>query len=128
MVSVGMGVEDRIRVARNARVEEESTGMLGGSIAVIHHVSIELTSSLGRPVVVEVVDRLPVSDDKNIEIKRGTARPEPEPYKQSDRGQPIRGGLLWKVPLAAGGKANVEYQYRVVFSAKHEIIGGNRRE
>ena len=55
-------------------------------------------------------------------------RPEGEPYKQADRGQPVRGGWLWRVNLQQGGKASVEFQYRVVLSAKSEIIGGNRRE
>ena len=41
-----MGVEDRLRVARNVRAEEENAGLLGGSIAITHAVTIDLTSSL----------------------------------------------------------------------------------
>ncbi len=127
-ISVGMGVDDRVRVARNVRVEEESAGLLGGSIAVRHTVTIDLTSALGREATVEVVDRIPVTDDKVIEIKVVSARPEGDPYDQVDRDAPIRGGLRWRVALAAGGKAKVELVYRVVFANKHEIVGGNRRD
>jgi uncharacterized protein (TIGR02231 family) len=127
-LKVGMGVEERIRVARNARCEEESAGVLGGSIAVTHTVTIELASSLPQKALVEVVDRVPVTDDKAVEVRRTAARPEPEVYKQADRGQPVRGGLLWRLPVPPGERAQIEYQYRVVLPAKSEIIGGNRRE
>lgn len=127
-LKVGMGVEDRVRVARNVRVEEETTGVLSGSTSVTHAVTIDLTSSLSGSVVVEVLDRLPVTDDKQLEIRRLPSRPEGEPYKQLDRGQPVRGGWLWRVALPGGGKASVDFQYRLILSAKSEIIGGNRRD
>lgn len=125
---VGMGVEDRVRVARNIRSDEETTGLLGGSTQVNHHVSIELSSALGQAVVIDLYDRLPVSDDKSVSIDLLSARPEAKEYTQSERGLPIRGGLVWSVPLPAGGKAKVEYSYRIVFPAKSEIVGGNRRD
>lgn len=125
---VGMGVEDRVRVARNVRSDEETTGLLGGSTQVTHHVSIELSSALGQAVTVEVYDRLPVSDDKSVTIDLLAARPEAKEYTQAERGIPIRGGLLWSLPLPAGGKAKVDYSYRIVFPAKSEIVGGNRRD
>jgi uncharacterized protein (TIGR02231 family) len=127
-LTVGMGVEDRVLVARNARAEEESAGVFGGSVAVSHHVAIDLTSSLGREIVVEVIDRVPVTDEKTIEIAKVSEAPEGEKYDQSDRGEPLRGGRLWKVALAPGGKARVEHVYRVVLPAKDELVGGNRRE
>ena len=43
-------------------------------------------------------------------------------------GAPIRGGLQWRIPLSAAGKAKIEYQYRITFPAKTEIVGGNRRD
>ena len=125
---IGMGIEERLRVARNARVEEESAGMLGGSTAVTHTVTIELSSALGRPVAVSVIDRVPVSTEKGVEIRRTAARPEPAIYKQEERGAPVSGGLRWVINLAAGERAQVEYQYRVTFPAKAEVVGGNRRE
>ena len=125
---VGMGVEERVRVARNVRAEEETTGLLGGSTMMTHTVSIELVSSLGQALSVEVQDRLPVSDDKSVTIEPIAARPEAASYTQSDRGAPIRGGMLWRLLLPAGGKAKIDYQYRVTFPGKTEIVGGNRRD
>ena len=127
-ITVGMGVDDRLRVARNVRSEEESAGLLGGSIAVVHTVTIDLTSSLGREATVEVVDRIPVTDDKAVEIKIVSMRPESEKYDQVDRDAPIRGGMRWRVALPPGGKSKVELVYRLIFASKHEIMGGNRRD
>ncbi len=126
-LALGLGVEDRLRVARNARAEEQSAGLLGGSVTIDHRVTIELRSSLGRAVTVDVIDRVPVTDDDDIEITQ-SGRPAPEVYEQVERGQPVRGGLRWRVPLAAGARAEVELSYRVKLAAKNEIVGGNRRE
>ncbi|WP_437288519.1 DUF4139 domain-containing protein [Sorangium sp. So ce406] len=128
VLRAGLGVEERIRVARNARVDESSAGLLGGSLAVEHAVTIDLSSSLGMSVEVEVLDRIPVTDDKDVEIKLLSSQPRAEPYSQEELGEPVRGGLRWRVPLAPGGKASVAFTYRVVFSSKSEVVGGNRRE
>lgn len=125
---VGMGVEDRVRVARNVRAEEESAGLLGGSTAMNHTVTIELSSSLGQPIQIEVLDRLPVSEDKSLTVELTAEKPAHTPYDQAERGAPIRRGMKWHLLLPPAGKAKIEYQYRLSFSAKSEIIGGNRRD
>jgi hypothetical protein len=125
---IGLGIEERLRVARNARVEETHAGLLGGSLVVDHHVTVDVASSLGRKVTVEVLERIPVTDDKDIEIKLTHARPEGEKYTQADRGAPIRKGYRFTVEVPAGDKAKIEFGYRVTLPAKNEIVGGNRRE
>lgn len=125
---VGMGVEDRVRVARNVRAEEESAGLLGGSTAMNHTVSIELTSSLGQSIQIDVLDRMPVSEDKSLIVELTAEKPAHTPYDQVERGVPIRRGMKWRLTLPPAGKAKIEYQYRLSFSAKSEIIGGNRRD
>lgn len=127
-LNIGMGVEERVRVARNVRSDEETVGLLGGSTQINHAVSIELSSALGQQCVIEVFERLPISDDKAVAVELLAARPEPKEYTQAERGAPIRGGLLWRLLLPAGGKAKIEYQYRILFPAKTEIVGGNRRD
>jgi hypothetical protein len=127
-IALGLGVEERLRVARNARAEESTKGLMGGTTEVEHAVTIDLTSAMGREVEVEVLDRVPVSDEKDLEVALVDAKPTNGKYDQSDRGRPIRGGLLWKVKVAAGGAASVAFRYRVNLPAKSEVVGGNRRE
>jgi len=127
-VTVGMGVEERIRVARNARVDESAGGLMRGATIVETTVTVDLVSSLGMPARVEIADRIPVTDDKGLEITLDTAGARPDPYTQAERGAPLRRGLLWTVDLAAGGKAQVVYRYVMTFPSKSELVGGNRRE
>ncbi|MEO5731121.1 MAG: DUF4139 domain-containing protein, partial [Byssovorax sp.] len=117
-----------LRVARNARVEEGSAGLLGGSTTVDHHVTIDVASSLGHPVAIEVLDRIPVTSDKDIEIKLVSSKPTSAKITQAERGHPVRGGLAWSITVSPGEKQRIEMVYRVTLPAKNELVGGNRRE
>jgi uncharacterized protein (TIGR02231 family) len=125
---VGLGVEERMKVARNITMTENTAGLLRGETVLTHTVTVELVSSLGAPGLVDVVDRLPVSDDKTVELKLLRAAPEPDSYTQAERGDPLRGGRRWRVLVPAGGKAQVEYTYTITLPSKSELVGGNRRD
>lgn len=124
---VGMGLDERLRLARNVRAKEDTAGLLGGDTVIDHTVSIELSSALGSPALVEVIDRLPVTDEKSVEVTPKGARPEPERFTQAERGAAVRGGLRWEVIVPAGGRSTVEFSYRLTIPSKNEIVGGNRR-
>lgn len=125
---VGMGVEQRLRVARNVRAREETAGILGGDTVIHHEVSIELSSAFATPALVEVLDRHPVSDDKDIEVEITHSVPEYERYDQAERGAAVRGGMAWRVIVPPGGRTSVVYIYRIKLPSKNEIVGGNRRD
>ncbi|CAG0997771.1 hypothetical protein PLCT2_02869 [Planctomycetaceae bacterium] len=125
---VGLGVEERLRVVRNVRASEESKGMLGGSTAVHHKVSVEVTSSLPAEVSVDVIERLPVSTDKEILVAIDKAEPRPQDYDQKARGQIVRGGKLFVLALKPGTKAALNFEYTITLPAGSELVGGNRRE
>ena len=127
-VTLGLGVEERLRVARNVRVYESTAGLLGGSAQVDHAVALDVRSALNLPVRVDVLERMPVTDDKDVTVKIVSARPEGAPYDQSTRGAPIRGGVAWSLVVPAGGDAKIEWTYRITLPAKNELVGGNRRD
>jgi uncharacterized protein (TIGR02231 family) len=126
-VTVGCGTEERVRVARNVRASEQSAGLLGGSLAVAHEVEIEVTSALGHAIEVEVLERVPVTEEKAIEIDLGKSQPRAAEYDQADRGRPVKGGRTFRLELGAGGSAKCTLAYTLTFSNKLEIAGGNRR-
>jgi hypothetical protein len=128
LVHLGLGVEDRLRVARNARVEEGTAGLLGGSAVIDHAITVDLASTLGRKVSVDVLERVPVTDDKDVDVKLLYSRPDHEKYTQVERGAPLRRGVRFRVEVPPGGDAKIELGYRVTLPAKNEIVGGNRRE
>ena len=109
------------------RAKEDTAGLLGGDTIIDHTVSIELSSALGSPALVELIDRLPVTDEKHVEVTPKGARPEPERFTQAERGAAVRGGLRWEVIVPAGGRSAVEFSYRLTIPSKNEIVGGNRR-
>jgi hypothetical protein len=125
---IGLGIDDRLKVVRNVRVQEDGAGLLGGKRTVLHEVDIGLRSSLGFAVTVEVLERVPVTDEDTVDVELVSQRPVSRPYDQSERGRAIRGGRRWFVDLEAGGKKDITYSYKITLRAKDEIIGGNRRE
>jgi hypothetical protein len=57
--------------------------------------------------------------------------PDWEPFEPfpSDAGvEPLRGGYCWRLSLERGQKKSLRAAYAVKIAAKHELIGGNRRE
>ncbi len=127
-IRLGLGVEDRIKVRRNTRFDEEAKGFLKGRRALDHSVEISLRSALGHPVTVEVADRIPVTDDDEVEVELLQESRPAASFDQADEGRPIRGGRKWVVELGPGATEKIEFSYRVQIRSRDEIIGGNRRE
>ncbi len=124
----GLGVEERLRVARNVQVEESSAGLLGRSTEIAHTVSIEIASALGAPITVDIIDRIPITDDDDVEIVKEEATPPFEKDDQAERGEPVHGGIRWSVEVPPGEKVEVRFSYVIELSSKLELIGGNRRD
>lgn len=126
-LELGLGVEQSIKVARNITFTEQSTGLLGGGLALVHDIAIDLKNNLGRPAEIEVRERIPIKreDDDDIEVEIGAVDPEWEEWDQDDS---LSGGHTWTLKLAAGGEKKLKARYTVRISSKHQLVGGNRRE
>jgi hypothetical protein len=129
-LKVGLGVEPRIKVARNTRMSEESKGLISAQTVATHEVDIDIASRLSSTVTVEVRERVPVpheSQKSDIEVAVLEAKPVWETFEQP--GEPIlKGGKRWRFQLAAGQTQAIRYSYAIKFSAKNKLTGGNRRE
>lgn len=128
-IQLGLGTEDRVRVARNVKVEESSSGMISKTTRVVHHVTIELRSSLGVPARIVVVDRVPVvaEGEDDLEVQLLESSPAAEPYEQRERDARVKGGLRWELELPAGGSQELRFSYALELPAKREVQGGNNR-
>lgn len=126
-LSIGLGVEQGIKVARNTSYQEQSKGLLGGALALVHEIAIDLTNATSSPVTVEVRERVPVKreDDDDIEITIGAADP---PWKEWNQDETLDGGRRWIVPLALGESKKLTATYTVKIASKNQLVGGNRRE
>src|SRR5207302_1179660 len=70
---IGLGVEERLKVARRVQYAEGSRGMLGGGTTLEHRVEVEVASRLPSPVDVEVREIVPIKDEDEEEIEIAVA-------------------------------------------------------
>ncbi len=126
---LGLGVEQAIKCARNARFEERRTDSGVVATAELHHqIDIDLVNNLGRPVRCEIRERIPQpAKDAEVVVDEGAVTPAWEEYTQRDRRR-IKGGRLWDVEIGAGQTQKLSAEYVVKIYAQNEVIGGNRRE
>ncbi|MHB8877098.1 MAG: DUF4139 domain-containing protein [Myxococcaceae bacterium] len=127
---LGLGVEQAVKVARNARYQEQRSGdKVVATSELIHDLDIDLVNNLQREVQCEVRERIPQpAEGAEVVVEEGKVEPAWEPYDQEDRGQAIEGGRRWRVTVAAGKSRKLSAQYRVKLYANNELVGGNRRE
>jgi hypothetical protein len=126
-LAIGLGVEQAIKIARNTTFTEQSTGLLGGGLALVHDVVIDVKNNLSRKAEIEVRERIPIKreDDDDIEVELGSVDPAWEEWDQDDS---LSGGRMWTLKLAAGAEKTLKARYTVRISSKHQLVGGNRRE
>jgi hypothetical protein len=130
---LGLGVEQGIKVARNARFCEESAGLIGNSLSLGHDVTIEIHNHTGRLVDLEVRERTPVVRRDDDEVKVAVRDVSPpweafEPFPSSADREALRGGHRWRLRLEGGGSQTLRFGYDVRIASKHELVAGNRRE
>jgi uncharacterized protein (TIGR02231 family) len=125
---LGLGVEEAIKVARNTRFEESSTGLLGGGLRLEHSIDVELANHLQRPAAVEVRERVPIAreGDEQVQVEVTEVAPPWKNFEQDRR--PIEGSYRWRVTVAPGGSEHLRARYAVTIPSKSELVGGNRRE
>ena len=127
-LEVGLGVDERVRVARNVRTQEEQQGLLGGKTTIEHVVTTELVSQLDFEATVQVIDRVPVSRDEQIQVKEYEHEPAARAYTQRKLERPVEGGRCWTVALKPGGRRTITSRYTITLGTKYELQGGNRRD
>jgi hypothetical protein len=129
VLRLGLGVDQRIKVARNARYKEKSGGLMGGRLDLAHEIEVELESHLPALAIIEVRERVPTlrEDEDAIEIVDESATPPWKEWEPEDD-DTLRGGRRWTFELAPGGKQKLLARYTVRIASKHELVGGNRRE
>jgi hypothetical protein len=130
--TLGLGVEQAIKVSRNTKFREETAGLMGGALVLHHGIAIEIINNLPVKATVEVRERVPVTieGDDTAEVKV-QASPRWEEWRQEleSPGDPeLRGGHRWRVAVAPSGREEVRADYEVRIASKHELMGGNRRE
>ncbi|MBT3219788.1 MAG: DUF4139 domain-containing protein [Proteobacteria bacterium] len=126
VLELGLGVEDGLRVARNIRYEETPAGLLGGSRRLATEITVEVASSLARPVELEILERIPIAGDDEVEVEELKATPTSRSW-HGDDGPILKGGRSQKLNIPAGGRGTAVFQYVMVLSRNKTLQGGVRR-
>ncbi len=126
-VTLGLGVDQGVKVARNTSYEERATGVLGGGLALEHTIAIDITNTHPRPIAIEIRERVPVTreGDTTVTVEVGPVEPA---WGNSTGPREVSGAHAWTLDVAPLGSRTVRARYRVKMAAKLEIVGGNRRE
>jgi hypothetical protein len=126
---LGLGVEESIKVSRNTRFDEASGGVFGGATMLTHRVSVEVANRLGRPVLVEIRERVPVApkDEKDIKVEEAESKPAWRAPETLPGDTPVDGERAWRVTLQAGEKQALEAVWVVRIPSSKMLQGGNRR-
>ncbi len=119
---VGTGVAEGIRVARRTELRESTAGLRGNITILDHRVHVELANRLGRPVTVEVRERVPVSRDSEIRIEERPGWTGPDPVENQPPSTRRR-----RVELPAHGTTELDGGYEIRIPAGKTLHGGNRR-
>jgi hypothetical protein len=125
---LGLGPEDRLKIARNVRYKDESAGLFGGSRRISTHVEVQVASALPSAVRVELLDRLPVPADKEtLTVELTEASPTADPWKGDGERPAPKGGRVQRLEVPAGGEARAVFAYAVTVAARDELVGGDHR-
>ncbi|UUN30776.1 DUF4139 domain-containing protein [Streptomyces sp. FIT100] len=122
---VGLGPAEAIRVTRRTEMHESASGLRNHITVLDHRVHVELANRLGRPVTVEVRERVPVSSEPDVRIEERADWKAPVAGEGPEHHAP--GTRLWRVDLPAGGTAALDGGYEIRIPAGKAIAGGNRR-
>jgi hypothetical protein len=131
-LSLGLGVEQGVKIARRTGYREEVTGITRGGLALIHDIAIDVQNNLARAIQLEVRERIPVvsRDEQEVKLEVGDVAPpwqafEPDPEPGAE---PLKGGHRWDLALQPGETRELRASYAVRIAARHQLLGGNRRE
>ena len=127
---LSLGVEQGIKVARNARfVERRSGDKVVATNELLHELALEVVNNLARPAKCEVRERVPQpAPEAEVVVEESGVKPAWEVYKQEERGALLEGGRRWRFTVEPGATQALEASYQVKLYANNELVGGNRRE
>ena len=128
--TLGLGVEQAIKIARNARYNEVRDGKgVVSMVELVHDIDVDIVNHLQRPIDIEVRERVPVpAPQAEVQVEERDVTPTWEAWDQMERGEIIEGGRRWQIVVDAGAQQTLKARYVLRLFSNAEIQGGNRRE
>jgi hypothetical protein len=99
-----LGVDRAIKPIRNVKTIDAEKGLISKDDVTEYVVTIEVANPYPVAIQTRILDQVPVTSDKNVEIKLN----ETKPYAIQDK---VKGSLEWRVPVPPNGKTQVSFDY-----------------
>jgi hypothetical protein len=120
-INVGAVPGIRVKYERLENKRSES-GLLSKTVQLVREFQITLESFLKQPVSVTVLDQLPVTESKEVDISMLQVTPEPEKAAVEKDEKP-EGELRWQINLAPREKKAIRFKFSISHPKKKPLVG-----
>jgi uncharacterized protein (TIGR02231 family) len=117
-VDLGFGPDDRIKVERAPVRARENDALNASTKFRLFDFRTVVTSRQSRPVKVQVIDRVPVSENTAVTVEQ---LKETTPPTDKQIGT-MRGVMGWSFDLKPGEKREIRTAWRVRWPAERELV------
>lgn len=109
------GTDDQVTVKREELKQRGEAGMFGSN-RVNYRYQISLANFRKTPLTVNLLDQLPLAGNEEIKVSLEDPTLKPEQVKND-------GSIIWKLPLKAGEKKELNFGILVEYPKGREITG-----
>ncbi|MFK7926471.1 MAG: DUF4139 domain-containing protein, partial [Bacteroidia bacterium] len=117
----GLGIDQRIKLEHKLlQKHRKSQGLMSKRDRILYRYQTELHNHKNVPIIVELKDRFPLSQDERIKVEMI----EPS-VKSGDENLTLdeQNLLVWKIPLAADEEKKLILEYAVSFPEGLKVEG-----
>jgi uncharacterized protein (TIGR02231 family) len=119
MVTLGFGADERTKVTRTLlRRDESQSGIVSQSRVERQEMKISVRNAHDVPMRITVEDRIPQSEDQEIQVELASGGTAPTAKDVGDR----RGVLAWSYDYAPGESRTITFGWRVKWPADRQVI------
>ncbi|SDC46459.1 mucoidy inhibitor MuiA family protein [Actinokineospora iranica] len=115
-VELTLGIDDRVRVERELVRRSAGKAVLGGTRRQEASYRVKVGNFGPRAARITVVDQVPVSRSESVVVRDVSL--SPEPAARTDLGE-----VTWKLDVAAGQTAEIQFGFRVDIAKGAELSG-----
>lgn len=101
-----LGIDRALRPVRNVKVVQSEQGIINKDEVTQYAVTLELANPYRSPVAVRLIDQVPVTSQKDVEIKLLESKPLATQDKRT-------GALEWRLQVPAAQKVVVSFSYSI---------------
>ena len=119
-LELGFGADPAVAIERRLRTDRRApSGLVGNTRRHERRYAIEATNRGTAPVVLEIIDHLPVSRDSRIVVEFG---PDTTPPATTEH-DGAAGVLAWQLALAPGEATSLTFAYTIRHPADLDVTG-----